>query len=57
MGCIQMAMGALASGLVAVLYDGRSALSMTALMAVCSLLAMVSYLLLVRPAGYVAVRY
>jgi DHA1 family bicyclomycin/chloramphenicol resistance-like MFS transporter len=49
-GCIQMAMGAVASGLVAVLYDGHSALSMTALMALCSLLALASYLLLVRPA-------
>jgi MFS transporter, DHA1 family, multidrug resistance protein len=38
MGCIQMATGAAASGLVATLYDGRSALSMTALMALCSLL-------------------
>jgi MFS transporter, DHA1 family, multidrug resistance protein len=49
-GCIQMTMGALASGLVAALYDGHSALSMTALMAACSLLALVSYLLLARPA-------
>jgi MFS transporter, DHA1 family, multidrug resistance protein len=49
-GCIQMTMGAVASGLVATLYDGRSALSMTALMALCSLLALVSYLLLARPA-------
>ncbi len=38
-GCIQMTMGAVASGLVAALYDGHSALSMTALMALCSLLA------------------
>jgi len=43
-------MGAVASGLVATLYNGHSALSMTALMAVCSLLALVSYLLLARPA-------
>jgi DHA1 family bicyclomycin/chloramphenicol resistance-like MFS transporter len=49
-GCIQMAMGAVASGLVAALHDGHSALSMTALMALCSLLALVSYLLLARPA-------
>jgi DHA1 family bicyclomycin/chloramphenicol resistance-like MFS transporter len=54
-GCIQMTMGAVASGLVAALYDGRSALSMTALMALCSLLALVSYLLLARPAEYVVV--
>ena len=50
-GCIQMTMGAVASGLVAALYDGHSALSMTALMALCSLLAFVSYLLLARPAS------
>ena len=49
-GCIQMTMGAVASALVAVLYDGHSALSMTALMALFSLLALVSYLLLARPA-------
>jgi DHA1 family bicyclomycin/chloramphenicol resistance-like MFS transporter len=51
-GCIQMAIGAVASGLVAALYDGHSALSMTALMTLCSLLALGSYLLLARPAGY-----
>jgi len=49
-GCIQMTTGAIASGLVAALYDGHSALSMTALMALCSLLALLSYLLLARPA-------
>jgi DHA1 family bicyclomycin/chloramphenicol resistance-like MFS transporter len=54
-GCIQMTMGAVASGLVAALYDGRSALSMTALMALCSLLALVSYLRLARPAESVVV--
>ena len=48
-GCVQMTMGAAASGLVAALYDGHSALSMTAIMALCSLLALVSYLLLARP--------
>jgi DHA1 family bicyclomycin/chloramphenicol resistance-like MFS transporter len=42
--------GAVASGLVASLYDGHSALSMTALMALCSVLALVSYLLLARRA-------
>jgi DHA1 family bicyclomycin/chloramphenicol resistance-like MFS transporter len=52
MGCIQMATGAAASGLVATLYDGRSALSMTALMALCSLLALAAYLLIARPAEY-----
>jgi DHA1 family bicyclomycin/chloramphenicol resistance-like MFS transporter len=49
-GCIQMTMGAVASGLVAALYDGHSALSMTALMAVCSLMALGSYLMVARPA-------
>ena len=49
-GCIQMTTGAVVSGLVAMLHDEHSALSMTALMAVCSLLALVSYLLLARPA-------
>jgi DHA1 family bicyclomycin/chloramphenicol resistance-like MFS transporter len=49
-GCIQMTMGAVASGLVAALYDGHSALSMTALMAVCSLIALGSYLMVARPA-------
>jgi len=50
MGCIQMAMGAAASGLVATLYDGHSALSMTASMALCSLMALAAYLFLARPA-------
>jgi len=49
-GCIQMTVGAVASGLVAALYDGHSALSMTALMAACSLVALAAYLLLARPA-------
>ncbi|MEI9982190.1 MAG: hypothetical protein WDN69_02640 [Aliidongia sp.] len=50
-GCIQMMTGAVASGLVALLHDGRSALSMTAMMALCSLLALISYLRLARPAA------
>jgi DHA1 family bicyclomycin/chloramphenicol resistance-like MFS transporter len=49
-GSIQMTAGAISSGLVAVLYDGRSALSMTAVMAMCSLLAVILYLLVARPA-------
>ena len=49
-GCIQMTAGAIVSGLVATLHDEHSALSMTALMAVCSLLALASHLLLARPA-------
>jgi DHA1 family bicyclomycin/chloramphenicol resistance-like MFS transporter len=54
-GCIQMATGAVVSGLVATLYDEHSALSMTALMAMCSLVALISYLLLARPAERVVV--
>ena len=50
-----MTAGAISSALVAVLYDGRSALSMTIVMALCSLLAVVSYLLLARPAERVVV--
>jgi MFS transporter, DHA1 family, multidrug resistance protein len=54
-GAIQMITGAVVSGLVATLYDEHSALSMTALMAVCSLVALISYLLLARPAERVVV--
>jgi DHA1 family bicyclomycin/chloramphenicol resistance-like MFS transporter len=49
-GSIQLAAGAASSGLVAVLFDGRSALSMAAVMAACSLLALIAYRLLARPA-------
>jgi DHA1 family bicyclomycin/chloramphenicol resistance-like MFS transporter len=49
-GSIQMITGALSSGLVAVLFDGRSALSMAAVMALFSLLALIAYWLLARPA-------
>jgi DHA1 family bicyclomycin/chloramphenicol resistance-like MFS transporter len=49
-GSIQMTAGAASSGLVAVLFDGRSALSMAAVMATCSLLALIAYYLLARPA-------
>jgi DHA1 family bicyclomycin/chloramphenicol resistance-like MFS transporter len=49
-GCIQMTTGAAVSGLVAMLYDQHSALSMTALMAACSLVALAAFLLLARPA-------
>ena len=48
------ATGAVVSGLVAMLYDQHSALSMAALMAACSLVASASYLLLARPAERVA---
>jgi MFS transporter, DHA1 family, multidrug resistance protein len=50
-GSIQMIAGAVSSSLVAVLFDGRSALSMAAVMAASSLLALVAYWLLARPAG------
>ncbi|MBR1159670.1 MFS transporter [Bradyrhizobium elkanii] len=49
-GSIQMTAGAIASGLVAALFDGHSALSMAAVMATASLLALMLYLLLARPA-------
>jgi MFS transporter, DHA1 family, multidrug resistance protein len=49
-GCIQMTAGAASSGLVAVLFDGRSAFSMVAVMAVFSLVALILYWLLARPA-------
>jgi MFS transporter, DHA1 family, multidrug resistance protein len=49
-GTVQMTAGAVSSGLVALLYDGRSPLSMTSIMALCSLLALVLYLLVARPA-------
>jgi DHA1 family bicyclomycin/chloramphenicol resistance-like MFS transporter len=45
-----MTAGAVSSGLVAALFDGRSALSMTAVMTACSLLALIAYWLLARPA-------
>jgi DHA1 family bicyclomycin/chloramphenicol resistance-like MFS transporter len=49
-GSIQMTAGAIASGLVSIFFDGRSALSMTAVMAASSLLALLFYLMLARPA-------
>jgi DHA1 family bicyclomycin/chloramphenicol resistance-like MFS transporter len=49
-GSIQMTAGAASSGLVATLFDGQSALSMSAVMATCSLLALIGYWLLARPA-------
>jgi DHA1 family bicyclomycin/chloramphenicol resistance-like MFS transporter len=49
-GSIQLTAGAASSGLVAVLFDGRSALSMAAVMAACSPLALIAYRLLARPA-------
>ena len=49
-GSIQLTAGAASSGLVALLFDGRSPLSMAAVMATCSLLALIAYCLLARPA-------
>jgi DHA1 family bicyclomycin/chloramphenicol resistance-like MFS transporter len=49
-GSIQMTAGAVASGLVSVWFDGKSALSMAAVMAACSLLGLTAYWLLARPA-------
>ena len=49
-GCVQLTAGAASSGLVAVLFDGRSALSMAVVMAISSLLALIAYCLLARPA-------
>jgi DHA1 family bicyclomycin/chloramphenicol resistance-like MFS transporter len=49
-GSIQMTAGAASSGLVTALFDGRSAFSMTAVMAACSLFALIAYCLLARPA-------
>jgi MFS transporter, DHA1 family, multidrug resistance protein len=49
-GSIQITAGAVSSGLVAVLFDGRSALSMTPVMVTSSLLALLAYWLLACPA-------
>jgi DHA1 family bicyclomycin/chloramphenicol resistance-like MFS transporter len=49
-GSIQMTAGAVASGLVSVGFDGKSALSTAAVMAACSLLGLIAYWLLARPA-------
>jgi MFS transporter, DHA1 family, multidrug resistance protein len=47
----QLTAAGISSGLVSLLFDGRSALSMTAMMAICSLLALGAYFLLARPAN------
>jgi len=52
-GFLQMASGAAVSSLVALFYDGRTALSMTVLMTLCVLIAAASYLLLAYPSGRV----
>lgn len=50
-GTVQLTSGAIASGLVALLFDGRSALSMAAVMAATTLLALVLFLRFARSAG------
>ena len=47
---VQMVTGALASAAVAALFDGRSAIALTAPMAVCAVGSAVAYVALVRPA-------
>jgi DHA1 family bicyclomycin/chloramphenicol resistance-like MFS transporter len=47
-GSIQLTAGAVSSGLVALFFDGRSGLSMAAVMATSSLLALIAYSLLAR---------
>jgi DHA1 family bicyclomycin/chloramphenicol resistance-like MFS transporter len=54
-GFAQMLTATAASVLVSVLFDGRSALSMSAIMVLCSLLAVTAYIGLVRPAERVIV--
>ncbi|QPF89912.1 multidrug effflux MFS transporter [Bradyrhizobium commune] len=49
-GSIQLTAGAISSALVSVRFDGRTALSMTSVMAASSLLALGLYLLVARPA-------
>lgn len=48
-GFIQMSTASVVSGLVAMFHDEHSALSMTAPMAICSLVALAAYSLLARP--------
>jgi DHA1 family bicyclomycin/chloramphenicol resistance-like MFS transporter len=48
---VQLTSGAIASGVVALLFDGRTALSMAAVMAATSLLALTLYLRFARSAG------
>ena len=49
-GSVQMTAGAAASGLVAVLFDERPALSMAAVITACSPLALIGYVLIARSA-------
>ena len=47
---LQLTAGAASSGLVSVLFDGRSALSMAALMALCSVVGLAAHVLIARRA-------
>jgi DHA1 family bicyclomycin/chloramphenicol resistance-like MFS transporter len=49
-GSLQLAAGAVSSGLVSLLFDGRTAFSMAAVMALCSFLGWGAYVLIARPA-------
>jgi DHA1 family bicyclomycin/chloramphenicol resistance-like MFS transporter len=51
-GSVQLTAAAVSSGLVSLLFDGRSALSMTATMALCSLLGLGAYFLIARSAEH-----
>jgi MFS transporter, DHA1 family, multidrug resistance protein len=51
-GSVQLTAGSVSSGLVSLLFDGRSALSMCAMMALCSFLGLCVYFLIVRPAEH-----
>jgi DHA1 family bicyclomycin/chloramphenicol resistance-like MFS transporter len=55
-GCVQMIAAAGSSALVAIFFDGHSALSMAAFMALFSGLAAIAYLLIARPAARAALR-
>jgi DHA1 family bicyclomycin/chloramphenicol resistance-like MFS transporter len=50
LSALQMLCGALASALVAALFDGRSAIAMTSMMAICAVTAAGVYAFVVRPA-------
>ena len=50
LSALQMLVGAVASALAASLFDGRSAVAMTGVMAACSVSAALVYVLVVRPA-------
>lgn len=49
-GFLQMLSGAVASGLVAFLYDGKTAIAMSSLMAIFAIASLAAYIALARPA-------